>query len=157
MKTPEEIKQEMEAKLASFEQEMQALQAEYEKAASGALPDILENFNPFKIRDVLMFLEDNKDYIIDKPRYFDGTGLVYSQGDILKFGRYIIEIVDQVGGEGEGDHWHSVFKVSEHYKPDRYFYIPGYYASYNGTDIEWDDIYEVEPYEKTVTDWRAKK
>lgn len=118
----------------------------------------MENFDPKKFRDILEYLNDNREYITKSPRYFDGDDFVRDQGNVIEYVKYTIEVVDQEGGgEGEGEHWHSVIKVSEPFKNDRYFYIPGYYSSYDGTDIEWDEIYEVEPYEKKVIDWRVKK
>ena len=78
----------------------------------------------------------------------------------LVYDNFTLTCVDQVGGgEGSGEHWHSVIKAESRAVPgtSRYFYIPGYYASYNGTEIEYDGLYEVEPYEKVVIDWKAKK
>lgn len=60
-----------------------------------------------------------------------------------------VEVVDNFGGEGMGDHAHLVFRITN---PDgvRHFKIDGYYASYDGTT--WDGrLYEVKPVEKTVT------
>lgn len=78
----------------------------------------------------------------------------------VSFPNFNVKCVDQQGGgEGEGEHWHAVLKVTS--KADqtqsRFFYIPGWYASYDGSTIEWSQMYEVEPYEKTVTDWRSVK
>jgi hypothetical protein len=78
----------------------------------------------------------------------------------LVYDNFTLTCVEQVGGgEGSGEHWHSVIKAESRAVPgtSRYFYIPGYYASYNGTEIEYDGLYEVEPYEKVVIDWKAKK
>jgi hypothetical protein len=78
----------------------------------------------------------------------------------LVYDNFTLTCVDQVGGgEGSGEHWHSVIKAESRAVPgtSRYFYIPGWYASYNGTEIEYDGLYEVEPYEKVVIDWKAKK
>ena len=74
------------------------------------------------------------------------------------FGDWEVDTVDsQGGGEGDGEHWHRVFKViNNKNKTLEFYYVPGYYSSYNGTEIEWDGIYEVLPYEKTVIAWKAK-
>lgn len=77
----------------------------------------------------------------------------------LVYDNFTLTCVDQEGGgEGEGEHWHSVIKAESRAVPgtSRYFYIPGYYASYNGTEIEYDGLHEVEPYEKVVIDWKRK-
>jgi hypothetical protein len=78
----------------------------------------------------------------------------------LVYDNFTLTCVDQVGGgEGSGEHWHSVIKAESRavLGTSRYFYIPGWYASYNGTEVEYDGLYEVEPYEKVVIDWKAKK
>jgi len=75
----------------------------------------------------------------------------------LTFDEFTLEVVDQKGGgEGSGEHWHSVLKAVDvaDSKIVRYFYIPGYYASYDGTTIDFDDIYEVTPFAKVVVDWK---
>ena len=77
----------------------------------------------------------------------------------LVFENFTLECVDQQGGgEGEGEHWHSVIKAESRAVPgtSRYFYIPGYYASYEGTTVDYDYAYEVEPFEKVVIDWKEK-
>jgi hypothetical protein len=78
----------------------------------------------------------------------------------LVYDNFTLTCVEQVGGgEGSGEHWHSVIKAESRAVPgtSRYFYIPGWYASYNGTEIEYDGLHEVEPYEKVVIDWKRKK
>lgn len=58
--------------------------------------------------------------------------------------------IEQVGGEGEGSHWHSVKYFKDH---DVYIKVTGYYSSYNGTDFDegWDCCSEVRPEQKTIT------
>lgn len=58
--------------------------------------------------------------------------------------------VEQVGGEGEGDHWHSVKYFPDH---DIYIKVTGFYQSYDGTEFYdgWDCCKEVRPQEKTIT------
>lgn len=69
--------------------------------------------------------------------------------DDVEFGRFRVELVEEFGGEGQGDHVHMVFKFTlpegvEYWKKD------GYYASHYGT--EWDgDFYQVNPVVKTIT------
>ena len=58
------------------------------------------------------------------------------------------EEVDQVGGEGQGDHWHSVKYFKDH---DVYIKTIGFYSSYNGTDFYNGYGKEVRPKEKTIT------
>jgi hypothetical protein len=64
-----------------------------------------------------------------------------------------IQMIENIGGEGQGDYAAMVFKVTAPDGTDRLFRKEGYYASYDGTT--WDgDFAEVEAYEKTVTDYR---
>lgn len=96
-----------------------------------------------------------KDYGID-VREFVTEEFQYTRVR-LTFDEFTLEVVDQKGGgEGEGEHWHSVLKAVDVADPTivRYFYIPGYYASYDGTTIDFDDIYEVTPFDKVVVDWK---
>ena len=156
MKTSKEI----EAEIARMQQELEkAKELESEK-----LPDILENFNPKKIRNVLGFLEpkDSADKYLKNPtasqlKWGIDEYSFYDRMEKIQFGDWVVQVVDQRGGEeGSGEHWHCVFKVEKNGTLMGHYYIPGYYQSYNGTEIEWDSIYEVEPYEKMVIDWKAK-
>jgi hypothetical protein len=158
MKTADQIKEEMEKKLKQFEHEMVILQKEYQDVCSKKLPDFIENIDPTKIKRVFDHLEKNKHLLQPEPNYFDGKDFLYDINKKIIIGKYTITIVDQEGGgEGEGEHWHSVFKIQQDDSCDiHYYYIPGYYYSYDGSTIEWDSIYEVEPYEKVVTAWRKK-
>jgi len=58
------------------------------------------------------------------------------------------EEVDQKGGEGEGESWHSVKHFKDH---DVYLRIDGHYTSYDGTDFYGSEIEEVKPKQKTIT------
>jgi hypothetical protein len=60
------------------------------------------------------------------------------------------EEVDQEGGEGQGDHWHSVKYFKDH---NIYINIYGFYTSHDGTDIDdgYSSASEVAPKLKTIT------
>lgn len=61
---------------------------------------------------------------------------------------------EQVGGEGQGEHYHLVTKVS---RDDDVVYIKhdGYYDSWNGREFDGMDSFKiVEPYMKQVRDWK---
>jgi hypothetical protein len=58
------------------------------------------------------------------------------------------------GSEGDGSEHYTVLKVTQNDINETFWLVPGYYQSYNGGELELCDIYQVEPYEKTVTDYR---
>lgn len=60
------------------------------------------------------------------------------------------------GGEGSGETRYVVFKFTKKGEQPTYWYVPGWYQSYHGSEFEFDDMYECEPYEKMVTDYRKK-
>jgi hypothetical protein len=165
MKTKEQIEAEIKklnTELEAVKKEEEALKkAEAEKAEA----DFLVNFNPKNIKRVLDFFEDEEkcEKFLKNPtngelKYgVEPYDFPYRKNK-LEFFDWVIEVVDQEGGgEGEGEHWHCVFKVEREGVLHGYYYIPGYYQSYNGTEIEWSATYEVEPFDKVVVDWRAKK
>ena len=60
------------------------------------------------------------------------------------------------GSEGDGEeHW-LVVKI-KHNSIETCWMVPGWYASYDGGELEWENAYQVESYEKTVIAWREKK
>jgi len=96
----------------------------------------------------LLFFKDLK--------YTSGMyGLAY-EGVELKFGDgwKIEHHYRHGGGEGDGSEHYVVLKVTQNDINDTFWMVPGYYESYNGSELELDCIHQVEPYEKTVTDYR---
>ncbi len=61
-----------------------------------------------------------------------------------------IKVADKTGGEGQGEHWHSVKHFVDH---DIYIKVTGFYSSQDGVSFYqgWDDCEEVRPYQKTIT------
>lgn len=59
------------------------------------------------------------------------------------------------GGEGDGEEYWIVLNVT--YQGSVSFWqIPGYYQSYDGGELEIDNIFEVKPVEKMVIVWEEK-
>lgn len=56
--------------------------------------------------------------------------------------------IEQEGGEGEGESWHSVRYFKDH---DIYLRVDATYTSYEGTDFSDSTIEEVRPVERMVT------
>lgn len=63
-----------------------------------------------------------------------------------------IEMVESFGGEGEGDQYWFVFKITDADGNVRFFRRNGWYASFNGGYYD-GPTEEVKPAEKTITVW----
>jgi len=84
------------------------------------------------------WVEDVLDRMEDEPVSIDG---------------YDVCTVHQFGGEGKGDEYFYVLKVSYDGKDKGFVKIPGSWASYQGSELYLDDMYEVIPKEVTVTQY----
>lgn len=73
-------------------------------------------------------------------------------GEIAKLGFEFVS-VDGYGGEGKGDKYWGVFSLTKDGKTV-YVMMSGSYASYDGPDLDSTYWTIVEPYEKTVRDWK---
>lgn len=82
--------------------------------------------------------------------------------DLIKEGMKNIQVEDLVfdtveiygGGEGDGEEYWIVFLVQEVGANNKYYYkVPGWYQSYHGGELEWENIYPVEPVQKVITVW----
>ena len=75
--------------------------------------------------------------------------------DDLEIPGYYVE-EERKGGEGKGDHYHIVYKI---FKGLEIYYVmaTAYYSSYGGTEFSEGDVFFVEPFEKTVRDWKEVK
>ena len=92
--------------------------------------------------------EDSGDF-----EYFNWSTFGWDiQSDDVVLGDYTAELVEQQGGEGEGDIYFIVFKVGE-----QFFKLDAFYSSYDG--VYWDDVslHEVEPVEVARTEYVAVK
>lgn len=69
--------------------------------------------------------------------------------DIPEFGK--LSVIETVGGEGQGDHAHVVFKLVDAVGSVTYYKVDGYYSSYDGVDWDGSDLYSVQKREKTIT------
>lgn len=79
--------------------------------------------------------------------YSDGLGEA-----IAKLGFDLVS-VDGYGGEGRGDDYWGVFSLSKNGETV-YVMLSGSYVSYDGADLDNMHWTIVEPYEKTVRDWK---
>ncbi len=92
----------------------------------------------------------------DTDKYYFSTESVFQE---LQHG-YVVEVpdlgtlehVDSYGGEGQGDEYWVVFKVTS---TGQLFKVDGYYSSYDGGSLD-GDVYEVTPVQVTVTQYKKK-
>ena len=69
--------------------------------------------------------------------------LEYNKNEIYTiFEDQLVKYVDSFGGEGQGDEYWVVFSVGQG-DTKRLFNTPGWYASYEGSELQVDDIFEV--------------
>lgn len=61
----------------------------------------------------------------------------------------------QGGYEGAGEEYYGVVNLNNMNDfTTSHWLIPGWYSSYNGSELELCDTYQVEPFEKVVIDYR---
>lgn len=65
--------------------------------------------------------------------------------------------IEVEGGEGEGDHYHVVFSITNALGETTNFRKEGHYSSYDGVDWDYGDFFEAFPVSRTVIDWGRKK
>ena len=91
--------------------------------------------------------EEFYESLMTKAQHEAGKGYSWQTVPVLPSGPAFL--VEDFGGEGQGDTRYVVFSVGE-----QFFQVDGYYASWDGTT--WDDPvpYEVKPVEVTVIKYR---
>lgn len=91
------------------------------------------------LKDIAVFMHNHDNYYED-----------------LKLDGFKVKIEEEVGGEGQGEHTHIVFKISDK-ENSMFVKLNGYYDSYEGTEWDYNSLSEVISYEKTVRDWKKVK
>jgi len=101
-------------------------------------------------RDFVELLNGCEDYYDMFSEYINGC----CGGDNpIDIGGFIVEGLEQYGGEGMGDEYWVVFSV-ENDGLKKFFKLEGWYASYNGHEFEsFIDFEEVVQVEKVVKVW----
>lgn len=104
------------------------------------------------VRSILESLSDH-----DESEKFEDLCSTYNVGNSEKFsvdGHDVeIENLDGYGGEGKGDTYWVVFKVTVDNEEPETWRRNGWYASYNGE--EWEGWEQVKSVEVIKTEWRA--
>lgn len=86
--------------------------------------------------------------------YRDGElGDVDDEGNSMEWNGWKIECVERFGGyEGSGEEHYIILKFIKDFR-DSHWKVPGYYASYNGAELEWDSAFQVTAKERTIIVW----
>lgn len=74
--------------------------------------------------------------------------------DLASLG-YSVKSEEGYGGEGCGEQYWGVFSTTKD-GTTQYWRFSGYYASYNGAEVELDSLEEVKPKEVKVIEWVKK-
>ena len=103
-----------------------------------------------KLNDSLSANDDGEFFIgkteikgFDSWKYFDA----------FEINGMTISPEDDYGGSGNGDDFWSVIKVQEPREAATFWKIPGFYSSGYGGELEFENIFQVVPKEKTITVW----
>jgi hypothetical protein len=74
-----------------------------------------------------------------------------------KYEDHDLFFVESHGGEGEGDDYWAVFSLTNASGETTYWKIPGWYQSYQGGTYEYDEVFQVEPEQVMVRQWKEVK
>jgi hypothetical protein len=117
-------------------------------AISNIEQEILDWFN-----NEYEYKEDYVDEGEEKAEYFSTVWPAFNEeiyGDgIVELASGTAKTVDSYGGEGKGDTYWVVFQVG-----DKFYRVDGYYSSWEGTNWDSAEPYEVKPVEVTVIKYK---
>jgi hypothetical protein len=114
--------------------------------------DIIDNqfqLNPAHIEVLLDRLDEKDDHwkynCYNQSVYKIGLGWTFKTEEIYG------------GCEGDGSEYWLVFKLTDPNGVATYWNIPGFYESYNGGELEFNNVFQVEPAEKVIRVWNQKQ
>jgi len=64
-------------------------------------------------------------------------------------------VCDQYGGSDQGSDYWFVFELTVDGESCGYYRVPGWYQSYYGHELDFNNVFKVKPVEKTITTWKA--
>ena len=109
-----------------------------------AAPNALE----FQRALVRLLVEDYEDVVYPPDWVWSELGELRNE-PVPDFG--IVTVVEDFGGEGQGDQRYIVFRLTDENGDEYFFKADGYYASYDGSSWDGTELYQVTPREKTIT------
>jgi len=83
------------------------------------------------------------------------AGYLYGKIEYLINDDYVMVFKEDYGGEGLGTEcWFVMEFINIKTNESTFWFTPGWYQSHHGSEYEYENTYQAEQYEKTVTDWR---
>lgn len=95
-----------------------------------------------------LLVEDYEDVVYPPDWVWNELGEIDGE-EVPDFGT--VRVVENFGGEGQGDQRYIVFKLTDEFGDEHFFKVDGYYASYDGSSWDGSELYQVTPREKTIT------
>ena len=112
-----------------------------------------------KLEQVKLAMSEEHTYTYNKKEYSgEGSELLRDESS-FKYEGHEFSHEDQHGGEGQGEDYWIVFSVTNlvDKKDVTYYKVPGWYQSYHGSELEWDNLFEVKSVEKVINVWEESK
>jgi hypothetical protein len=141
---------ELQNEIAVQEKLIKKLKAESDAIAAANKEGITDHTK----QSVLKFI----DYIVDNKiiKYVNSREeFVSSEAYSAEWNEWKL-VVEKVYGGGEGDgeeHW-AILRLTDPFGEESFWKIPGYYQSYDGGNLEVDDIFRVTPHKVEVTQYK---
>lgn len=108
-----------------------------------------------KLEQVKLALSEEHQYTYNEKEYSsEGSALIRDERSFEYEGHKFAH-EEQFGGEGQGDNYWIVFSVANLANASDvvYYQVPGWYQSHNGSELEWDNMFEVKSVQKTINVW----
>lgn len=93
---------------------------------------------------------DDLDCVSDLEYFFS-----YNSEDKTLPYNYTVSKIEQVGGEGKGEHYHVIYKLLDQNNLKGYFMYRGFYSSWDGVDWE-DEAFIVTPVQVNTIRFEVK-
>ncbi len=138
----------MSNKIKELENEIARLKQQAEEIAEQERVAALEKWEP-TAENVKKFVGEND---LDEPLSDECSYGEYKDGVKFPNGWLGKNVHCEGGGEGDGEEYWIVFSLTKD-NVIKYFRVDGWYQSYNGGELEWSNMFEAKPVQKTYTDY----
>jgi hypothetical protein len=80
-----------------------------------------------------------------------------SKPEPFVFGGWNLLCKEQDGGEGQGDDYWVVIEAAKKGEESKFFKVPGWYSSGNGSELTFSETFRVQPVQVLVNQWQKYK